>query len=49
MIDASDDGKFVFLGSYVNRGMKGIEVISLIMCLKIANPDKITLIKGKSE
>lgn len=39
----------VFLGDYVDRGNYGTEVIYTILRLKIANPDRVILIRGNHE
>ena len=39
----------VFHGDYVDRGLWGIEVLYLLMLLKLANPDKVFLIRGNHE
>ncbi len=39
----------VFLGDYVDRGTYGIEVLYLLMCLKLANWDKVILLRGNHE
>lgn len=45
-----DPSKYmVFLGDYTDRGHYGIEVIYTIMRLKLANPDRVILIRGNHE
>lgn len=39
----------VFLGDYTDRGSYGIEVIYTLLRLKLANPDRVHLIRGNHE
>jgi hypothetical protein len=43
------DTYLVFLGDYVDRGIYGTEVIYTLMRLKLANPDKVILVRGNHE
>eukprot|EP01130_Rhizamoeba_saxonica_P005158 TRINITY_DN2067_c0_g4_i1.p1 TRINITY_DN2067_c0_g4~~TRINITY_DN2067_c0_g4_i1.p1 ORF type:complete len:305 (-),score=59.98 TRINITY_DN2067_c0_g4_i1:25-939(-) len=43
------DTNYLFLGDFVNRGYFSVESVSLLICLKIRFPDRITLIRGKEE
>lgn len=44
-----DNGYLMFLGDYVDRGRYGAEVMYIIGCLYIHNPDKVLLVRGNHE
>lgn len=46
---AAPNFRMVFLGDYVDRGLYGAEVIYTILRLKLANPDKVFLVRGNHE
>ncbi len=48
-IIAKDNVRMVFLGDYVDRGWYGPEVMYTILRLKLANPDKVFLVRGNHE
>lgn len=43
------DTYMVFLGDYTDRGMYGVEVIYTILRLKLANPERVWLVRGNHE
>lgn len=44
-----ENAYLVFLGDYTDRGNYGIEVIYTLLRLKIANPEKVILVRGNHE
>eukprot|EP00929_Paragymnodinium_shiwhaense_P056072 TRINITY_DN28070_c0_g1_i1.p1 TRINITY_DN28070_c0_g1~~TRINITY_DN28070_c0_g1_i1.p1 ORF type:complete len:776 (+),score=123.87 TRINITY_DN28070_c0_g1_i1:50-2377(+) len=41
--------EYVFLGDLVDRGKQSVETILLMMCLKVAYPDRVWLVRGNHE
>eukprot|EP00759_Apiculatamorpha_spiralis_P043060 PhF_6_TR40719/c0_g1_i5/m.61254/K04382/PPP2C; serine/threonine-protein phosphatase 2A catalytic subunit len=43
------DKRFLFLGDYVDRGPQGIDVMTLLLCLKVAYRDRVFILRGNHE
>jgi serine/threonine-protein phosphatase PPG1 len=43
------DTNYCFLGDYVDRGHHSVETITLLLCLKVKYPDRVTLVRGNHE
>ncbi|PRP73538.1 hypothetical protein PROFUN_02547 [Planoprotostelium fungivorum] len=46
---ACPDVNYLFLGSFTNRGLFSVETVTLLLCLKLKWPSRITLLRGSHE
>lgn len=43
------DTNYLFLGDYVDRGHYSVETISLLICMKLRWPNRVTMLRGNHE
>lgn len=49
IFDYPPDGRYLFLGDYVDRGDNSVDTLTIILCYKVKYPEHLFLIRGNHE
>ncbi|VDN90614.1 unnamed protein product [Brugia pahangi] len=49
IVGTPPEQNFLFLGDYIDRCKKGLEVVMLLFCFKVKYPDRVNLLRGNHE